>query len=286
MTVLVHGATGAQGSPVLAALLASGADAAAAVRHPDAVADGVGTVAVDLSDADALAAAYSGAESVFVHLPMGTPDVLLHQAQALVTAIERARPRRVVISTSGQVIDRPESPLQAPEGAPIMTLVRGVAASGVSSAVVSPRLFVENLLLPVVADPACADGVLRYPLPEAFPVAWSSHADVAEVVVRLLGDESVTGVVHVGHDPGLVGADLAAAFAERRGHAVRYEGTSPAAFGALIAPLFGEAAGPVVDLYRALNAQPGFTIDPLRSAQTLLGIAPRPVAQRLAECGL
>lgn len=284
MPFIVHGATGAQGAPVLAALRLAGLPAVAAVRRSADLPDGTDAVTVDLADAGSLAAAYRGADGVFVHLPIAAPDQTATYAAAVAEAIETARPARVVISTSGQIVDEPDSPLQAPPDSPIATLIRRAEASGVSTAVVAPRLYLENLLLPVVAGTARDEGVLRYPLPASFPVSWSSHLDVAEAVVRLLADPSVDGVVAVGHRPGLTGPDLAAGFAAHWGVPVRYEGIAPDAFGELITPLFGpEASAPVVGLYRALNAQAANTIAAENSAQSRLGLAPRAVAAWLAE---
>ena len=167
---------------------------------------------------------------------------------------------------------------------PWATLIDGVTGSGVPTAVVAPRLYLENLLLPVVLAPASQEGVLRYPLPASFPVSWSSHLDVAEVVARLLTDASpTTGTVGVGHLPGLTGPDLAAALSSHLGREVRFEGITPEAFGDLITPLFGPAAAPVVELYRALNAQAGSTIAEGSSAQELLGLRPRPIEQWLKD---
>ena len=284
MADIVHGATGAQGSPVLSALTTAGRSAIAAVRHPEAVPDGIVARQVDLASAASLASVYEGADGVFIHLPMGAPEAAAAQARAVVEAVAQARPGRVVISTSGQIVDQPGSPLQAAVDSPIMTLIDGVTGSGVPTAVVAPRLYLENLLLPVVLDPACQEGVLRYPLPASFPVSWSSHLDVADVVVRLLTDASpTTGTVGVGHRPGLTGPDLAAAFSSHLGREVRFEGIAPEAFGELITPLFGPAAAPVVNLYRALNAQDGNTIAEDSSAQELLGLRPRPIEQWLKD---
>ena len=284
MADIVHGATGAQGSPILSALTTAGRSAIAAVRHPEAVPDGIVARQVDLASVASLASAYKGADGVFVHLPMGAPEAAAAQARAVVEAVAQARPGRVVISTSGQIVDQPGSPLQAAADSPIMTLIDGVTGSGVPTAVVAPRLYLENLLLPVVLDPACQEGVLRYPLPASFPVSWSSHLDVADVVVRLLTDTSpTTGTVGVGHRPGLTGPDLAAAFSSHLGREVRFEGITPEAFGELITPLFGPAAAPVVELYRALNAQDGNTIAEDSSAQELLGLRPRPIEQWLKD---
>ena len=284
MADIVHGATGAQGSPVLSALTSVGRTAIAAVRHPETVPAGIAARQVDLASADSLAAAYEGADGVFVHLPMGAAEAATAQARAVVEAITRARPGRVVISTSGQIVDQPDSPLQAPADSPIMTLIDGVTGSGVPTAVVAPRLYLENLLLPVVLGPVLEEGVLRYPLSASFPVSWSSHLDVAEVVTRLLTDDSpTTGTVGVGHLPGLTGPDLATAFSSRLGREVRFEAIAPETFGELITPLFGPAAAPVVELYRALNAQDGNTIDEDSSAQGLLGLRPRSIGQWLED---
>ena len=284
MADIIHGATGAQGSPVLSALTAAGHTAIAAVRHPETVPDGIAARQVDLASADSLTSVYEGADSVFIHLPMGAPEAATAQARAVVETVARTRPGRVVISTSGQIVDQPGSPLQAPADSPIMTLIDGVTGSGVPTAVVAPRLYLENLLLPVVLAPASQEGVLRYPLPASFPVSWSSHLDVAEVVARLLTDASpTTGTVGVGHLPGLTGPDLAAALSSHLGREVRFEGITPEAFGDLITPLFGPAAAPVVELYRALNAQAGSTIAEGSSAQELLGLRPRPIEQWLKD---
>ena len=284
MADIIHGATGAQGSPVLSALTAAGHTAIAAVRHPETVPDGIAARQVDLASADSLTSVYEGADSVFIHLPMGAPEAATAQARAVVEAVARTRPGRVVISTSGQIVDQPGSPLQAPADSPIMTFIDGVTGSGVPTAVVAPRLYLENLLLPVVLAPASQEGVLRYPLPASFPVSWSSHLDVAEVVARLLTDASpTTGTVGVGHLPGLTGPDLAAALSSHLGREVRFEGITPEAFGDLITPLFGPAAAPVVELYRALNAQAGSTIAEGSSAQELLGLRPRPIEQWLKD---
>lgn len=286
MAYIVHGATGAQGSPVLTALIAAGKQAVAAVRTPAGLPDGVDAVSVDLSDADALTTAYAGAEGVFVHLPMDGPDRAPAYVEAITTAVAAARPGRVVISTSGQVVDQPGTPLQAPENSPIASLIRSVTETGVSTAVVAPRLYLENLLLPVVAGPAAEEGVLRYPLPETYPVSWSSHLDVADVVVRLLTDTSETGTVAIGHLPALTGPDLARGFSERLGREVRYEAITPDEFRKLITPLFGaEAAAPVIGLYQALNAQDGNTIDEANSAQSLLRLRPRTVTAWLDAAG-
>jgi uncharacterized protein YbjT (DUF2867 family) len=275
MTYIVHGATGAQGSPVLSALSAAGQHATAAVRDISGVTGAA--VAVDLTSTESLVAAYAGASGVFVHLPVGPPDMQAQVARAVVAAVRQAKPPRVVFSTSGY---GSSTDAQSPAG----IMAAGLADSGTSYATVEPRLFLENLLLPPVHAGATGDGMLSYPLRSDYAVSWASHLDVADVVVRLLTDTAVTGVVSVGALPGLVGDDLAEGFSRHYDKPIAYDAMDPEAFGALIIPMFGEAgARPVIDSYLWRATQDDEMIPEDTAAQNLLGIYPRPVHEWLGD---
>lgn len=277
MTYLVHGATGAQGSPVLASLTAAGHSATAAVRGTTETT--VPTIAVDLTSVDSLLEAYRGVDGVFVHLPVGPPDLQMAAARAVATAVQETRPARVVLSTSGYTTGDEAA-------SPVGHLAHVLAASSVSHAVVEPRLFLENLLLPPVHAGATEEGVLRYPLRTDYAVSWASHLDVADVVVRLLTDHTVTGVVSVGALPGLVGDDLAAGFAAHLARDVVFEAITPEAFGQTITPMFGPAAAqPVIDSYVWRGQQEHEVIPEHTSAQRLLGLTPRSVQDWLRDVG-
>ncbi len=283
MTYVIHGGTGAQGAPVLAHLIRSGKRAVAAVRNTSAVKD-MPAVAVDNASVDSLAAAYEGADGVFIHLPVVAEADRLSYAQNIAMTIARAKPRRVVISTSGWVVDEPDSALQNQPESAISTLIREVQKTGVSLAVVAPRLFFENLLNPVVLGPVKSEGTLRYPLRADYPVSWSSHLDVAQVVERLLTDASVTGVVGVGQSPGVSGLELAQGFARYLGRPVSFHSLAPEAFGEMIAPLFGAgAAAGVVAGYQAQAQASANAIKLKTSAQQLLGLMPCTLEQWLTE---
>jgi uncharacterized protein YbjT (DUF2867 family) len=283
MTFVIHGATGAQGAPVLARLAKAGRRAVAAVRHVGTVKDAP-SVAVDNESVDSLVEAYRDAEGVFVHLTVTAEPERLRHARNIARAIGIAKPLRVVISTSGWVVDEPGSPLQYPPESAIATLIRETEATGVSMAVAAPRLFLENLLNPLVLEPVRKEGVLRYPLRANYRVSWSSHQDVAQVVERLLTDRAVTGLVGVGHTPGLTGLDLASGFARVLSRPVSFESLTPRAFGEMIAPMFGEgAAAGVVAGYEAQARAAANAIAPPSSAQSLLGLQPRSVEQWLGD---
>ncbi|MDI6024088.1 NAD(P)H-binding protein [Leucobacter sp. UT-8R-CII-1-4] len=277
MTFIVHGATGAQGSPVLTALRSAGHDAAAAVR--DAQKATGQAVPIDNTSVESLIAAYTGTEGVFIHLPLGSPDDQVTFARNIAEAVTTARPGRVVFSTSGY-------PTATPDGTPTAhgILQQALEASGVSYAVIAPKIFLENLLLPVTLSPAREEGVLRYPIRDDYAVSWISHLDMADIAARLLTDTTVTGIVTAGALPALLGRNLAEGFARYLDRPVEFESQDPEAYGQQIIPIFGADAGrPVIDSYHARWAMPGEVIDEERSAQKLLGIRPRPVEQWLRE---
>jgi uncharacterized protein YbjT (DUF2867 family) len=285
MSYVIHGATGAQGAPLHALLTASNQLALAAMRDLAAVPH-MAAVQVDNASVPSLIAAYTDADGVFVHLPQVAEPVRLQHANNIAEAIAAARPKRVVISTSGAIVDQPGSPLQAPADGAIATLLRRVADSGVSHAVIAPRLYLENLLLPMVIGPVRSDGILRYPLAADFAASWSSHLDVAVVAQRLLTDHGLTGIVGVGHLPGLTGVDLARAFATHFGRAIRYEAVSPHAFGEQLEPLIGPAAANIAGFYTALSQTSENVIRTGTSAQQQLQLAPRDVTRWLADMAL
>ncbi|WP_327748097.1 SDR family oxidoreductase [Streptomyces europaeiscabiei] len=280
MTYVIHGATGAQGAPVVAALTAAGKSVTALTRNPDAVVDGARVVAASLSSTADLTGAYHGADGVFIHLPVGAEEDRLAFANNILAAVRTARPSRVVFSTSGFSTD-------PAIGGAVATLTVGLADSGVSHAVITPELYLENLLMPYVVDSARERGALPYPIRADFPVSWASHLDIADAAVALFERPDVTGVVGVGQYPAITGPDLAEAFADRFGRDVSFEAISPDEFRTSVAPLIGEgpAAG-IAEAYRVMSAMPGRSIAPESSAQKLLDITPRTTTQWLADMGL
>jgi uncharacterized protein YbjT (DUF2867 family) len=280
MTYVVHGATGAQGSPLFRKLAAEGKNVAAAIRNPQNLGAG-SAVAVDLTSVQSLIAAYLGAEGVFIHLPLGPESLRLQYAHNIAEAVGVARPKRVVISTSGWALGNPDDKSALPE------LIRGVERTGVSTAIIAPRLYLENLLLPIVIEAVKTEGILPYPLGSDYPVSWCSHLDVADVAAALFANSAVTGVVEIGQLPAVTGNELAKSFANHLGRKVRYNSLTPEDFGKRLAVLFGEAvAAEVVAGYKAKALTKDSAIDEKISAQQLLGIKPRTVEQWLVDIGV
>jgi uncharacterized protein YbjT (DUF2867 family) len=285
---MIHGATGAQGAPVVAALAAAGKPVTALTRNAGTVVAGARVLAVDYSSTADLTDAYRGAEGVFVHLPVAPEEDRLSFARNVVAAVREARPARVVFSTSGGLVstDGDSGPGDSAESA-VTVLAAGLTDSGASHAVIEPRFYLENLLLPNVIAGVREEGVLRYSLPSGFRASWASHLDIADAATVLFERPDVTGVVSVGQYPAISGEDLAEAFSTRLGRTVTYEATDPHAFFAPLAPMLGEeATAAIADMYRAVSRQPDHSITAERSAQKLLGVTPRTPRQWLADIDL
>lgn len=280
MRYIVHGATGAQGSPVVSALTAAGGKVSALTRDPGLSIPGVDTVVADLASSDSLARAYSSADGVFVHLPAAPDEALRPMARNIAAALRIANPDRVVISTSGG-----QASSAAGQDSALGSLLAGVGEAGISHAVIEPRLFFENLLMPPLVEAVRGDGVLRYPIREDIAISWASHLDIADAAVELLVNRTeATGIVGVGQRPGITGKDLATAYSTHLGTEVVFEAVVPAEFGKNIASVVGEAAAAgVVALYQGLWEAPVHVIDDATSAQQKLGLTPRTTEQWLTD---
>ncbi|MGH3450321.1 MAG: SDR family oxidoreductase [Haloechinothrix sp.] len=277
--MVIHGATGAQGAPVVAALTAAGRSVTALTRNPDAVVDDARVVVAGYASTEELTEAYRSADGLFVHLPVVSEEDRQTYAHNIVAAVREVRPARVVFSTSGYSIG-PDT------GGAAAMLVSGLADVGVSHVVIEPAMYLENLLMPYVIDTVRERGALPYPIRADFAVSWASHLDIADAVVALFDRPDVTGVVSVGQYPAITGPDLAEALGVHFGKNVVFEQLTPEQFRTSVAPLIGE--GPAADVAGAYAAMslPNRSIAPEYSAQKLLDVIPRTTAQWLTDIGL
>lgn len=176
--IVVTGATGNVGTPLVRALAAAGAEVTAVSRSigPDAVAPGVRTRQVDLTDPDGLRPVLDGAAALFLH-DTGTSAHLLRPAE-LLAAAAAGGVRRVVLLSSLGVVTRPDS---SSHGGLARTFDEAVRASGLEWTILRPGAFDSNAL------------------------AWAASVRAARTVVAPFGDVGLPTV-----DPRDI-AELAAA---------------------------------------------------------------------------
>ncbi len=206
-TVLVTGATGNVGRPLVEQLLAAGHRVRALTRTP-ATANlprGAEVVSGDLADVGSLAGVFTGVDAAHLITVNGSDHSELATGREIVDLAGGAGVRRVTVLAGG------------PEPSELETAVR---ASDLAWTRLSPVEFMANAL--EWAESVRTEGVVR----EAFPEMRSAmvhEADIAAVaVVALTGDDPGRRDHWITGPQALTPADKVATIADVLGRDVRY----------------------------------------------------------------
>lgn len=283
LPVAVFGATGAQGGPVVQALLDAHRAVRVIVRDPGKarpLAERGAEIAVaELTDPDALTAALQGVSGAFVHLPFIPVEAFVRPAaRALSTALVAARVPLSVFSTSGPVATQVTGVSSLDTKAEAKRLL---LASGAPVIFFEPAGYLANLSAPFAAPPVVKSGELRYPLPATHRQPWVSVEDQARLALLALARPDLAGRTF-GLGAQLTGPELAAGLSEGLGRPVRFTPVSPATFAATVTPMLGPDLAAALDHdYTLIGARgPGIDLDVDTSVITReLGTAYTSVAQ-------
>ncbi|MCC9310852.1 NAD(P)H-binding protein [Kitasatospora sp. RB6PN24] len=245
--IVVTGATGNVGRPLVAALAGRRAGEVVAVSRSAAQQPaGAGHQVADLADPQSLRPALEGAEALFLH-DGGAGGQALRAAEILALA-EAAGVRRVVLLSSLGVVTRPDS---AWHGGVARAVEEAVRASGLDWTVLRPGAFASNAFawaqsVRTGRTAAAPFGDVGLPLVDP--------ADIAEVAALALGEDG-----HAGRAYELTGPELstprerAAVLGELLGEPVEFvEQTEEQAR----AELMGMMPEPVVDTTLAIMGAP------------------------------
>lgn len=254
----ITGITGQVGGHVARARLAAGQPVRAVVRDAGRgaawAARGCELAIANIDDAAALAAAFRGADGVFVLLPSsfdpapGFPEVRAIVA-ALRSALAAARPAKVVcLSTIGAQASEPNLLTQLS----IMEQVLGELPMPI--ALLRAAWFLENAAWDVAAarDTGVISSFLQ-PLDQ--PVPMVATADVGRVAARLL-DEAWTGrrIVELEGPRRVTPNEIAAGFAKILGRPVRAEAVPRASWAALFESQGMANPAPRIQMLDGFNA--------------------------------
>jgi uncharacterized protein YbjT (DUF2867 family) len=223
----ITGVTGKVGGIVARALLDAKQPVRAVLRDPAKGGEwrkrGCEIAIADLSDAEALTAAFRGAEGVFVLLPpIFDPAPGFPEAQAIVAAVraalETTHPARVVhLSTIGA--DATESNLLTQHA----MMEQSLGELNTPVTFLRPAWFMENCSLDV--DPARKTGVIpSFLQPLDKPVPMVATADIGRTAAKLI-QETWRGrrVVELEGPQRVTPNDIAAIFSKLLGRPVRME---------------------------------------------------------------
>lgn len=287
--VLVTGATGAQGSRMLAAARARGLEAIGLARD-SAEAEAIGATGAkarigNLDDAASLERALGDLDALALVLPLEfDSERALTQGKNVIAAAQRCGVR-VVFNTSTRF---PDVATDVPAFEVKREIVRILARSGCPHVVVRPTFYFENLLGPWTLPGIVNNGVLAYPIPASLAACWVSHHDVAAVIAAVLSGpiSAFDGtVLDVGGSERTTGVDLAAAISTTLGKPVQFTPIAAADFEAALAAAVGAgSASGIAALYRWIDANPQtslFAADP--SVFSRLELQPTPLLSWAAQ---
>ena len=272
-TVVVAGATGMQGQPIVEALIAGGSDVRALTRQaaPD-LPQGAVAAKGDLGDAGSLRAAFDGADALVLLLPLIFDEAqVAGYARNVVEAARAAGLRRVVFDTSALVPD-------APVGVPAVDVKRAaedvLRAADLDLTVIRPTIYMGNLAAPWTAPGIVAERTIAYPLADHVRCAWIAWEDAAACVAAALADDATIGRTYdVGGPEALDGAGVAAAFETAHGAPHSYVAVPLDAFEAGLGQAIGPEAGrEIATLYRWLNAGGAAHLSAAANGTAALGV--------------
>ncbi|MFI0445593.1 NAD(P)H-binding protein [Actinomadura sp. 6N118] len=183
MTVLVLGATGKTGRPMVEALVTRGIHVRAASRNPGPATAGVEPVRFDWADRSTWAPALQGIDGLYVVGPYAEPD-----EPGLVGDLLAAAQARKVVLLSVLGVDR------LPDAIPMAAWEADVRASGKEWSILRPNWFQQNFGEAFAAS-LRENGELALPAADAL-VGFVDTRDVAEVAAAALTEEGHAGEVH------------------------------------------------------------------------------------------
>jgi uncharacterized protein YbjT (DUF2867 family) len=261
-TILVTGATGNVGRPLVAGLLADGARVRALTRDPATAGfpPGVAVVGGDYAAPGLLAEAVRGADAVFVNI-----GALREHAGELIAAARGTGVSKIVMLSSIAVRDEGDQVLSL--GRQHKAVEDAIKAAGVDWTILRCGGFATNTL--TWATSVQAEGVVRFPYGEA-ALALIAEQDIAAAAVRVLLDSGHNGQTYT-----LTGAESltqirqAEAIGKAIGRPVRFEELSPEQFRQFATQHF---PAPVVeDLLKALASYVGQTAYMTADLEKIIG---------------
>lgn len=223
--ILVTGATGNTGRPLVEALARLGVPVRAMVRDPasrTALPDGVQVAVADFDDAASLAAALDGAGRAYLVTPSSEQAEAQQKRFADLAAAAGVR-HLVVLSQLAAAEDSPVRFLRY--HAAVERHVRGL---GIGYTFLRPNLFFQGLL--ALAKPIAAEGRFFAPIGDA-PVSAVDVRDIADVAAAVLTQAGHEGATYTLTGPAAVThAEMAAVLGAALGRGITFTDVQPAAF--------------------------------------------------------
>lgn len=275
-TILVYGATGAQGFPVAQHLIAAGYKVRALVRDGQK-ADrlkqlGAEIVEGNFADVASVEVASKGVDGVFLLVPFFNPDP--NFGKNAIAAAKAAGVKQIVWNASGGIV-----PVET--GNPGVDMRRAILAelkaSEINFVALQPTVYMENLLGPWTAPEVAANASLAYPIPNSVRLQWISHQDAAAFAVAAFEQLPIGQYeIPICGPETLTGEDIADRFSKALGRNIKFRPMPPREFGEIMDRVLGGGGESTAAFYEAVYQNPEIlsTHIDYSALSTLLRIAP------------
>ena len=292
--ILVLGATGDQGHPLLTRLMAAGMTPVAALRNTGALKGteftDVETVEADLYDEQSMVAAADGMDGIAAHLPFVFDRDLAKQLGANIAAAARENGvGKIVFNTSCYVADHN---VDNPAHDGRRDIEAAIAGSGSEYVIFEPKVFMDNMIRSWSKPSIVNKGIFAYPAGVDLKVSWICLDDVAAFMVAALQRDVPSGRYAIGGPEALVGNEVAEQLSKAAGKDITFKSLSPDEFASAMSLLVtGNAKveplsiyDGMASFYRYYNGQP---VSPLVAEmdemEKLFGVRPTPLSEWAAR---
>ena len=265
--VLVLGATGDQGHPLLGRLIAAGMVPVAALRNRQALANtefaNVETIEASLYDPQSMIAAAKGMDGIAANLPFVFDRDLARQLGANIAAAARANGiRKIVFNTSCHVED---NDIGNPAHDGRRDIEQAIIGSGSEYVIFEPKVFMDNMIRSWNKPSIVKQGIFAYPARPDLKISWICLDDIAAYMVEALARNDLpSGRYRIGGPEALTGDEVAARLSEAAGRKIVFKSLSPDEFASGMSMLVTGSAevaplsiyDGMASFYRWYNTQP------------------------------
>lgn len=280
--VIVLGASGDQGIPLVNSLQRRGFAVTAGARRPDAMANtpfpDLRTVHADITDSASLAAAFADQDALVMHLPFEFDRAKAAAMGATIAAGARGSGlQKIVFNTSCFVADH-DLDLTAHDGR--RDIERALEETGIPCVFIEPTVFMDNIIRVWTKPSIVNRGVFPYPAAPELKISWIALSDVAEYMAAALETDRADGQhVPVGGPEALTGDEVALRLSAEIGRTIQFRSLEPDDFAANMSELVtgsrellpGTPYAGMAKFYSFYNNQPEspLVVDPRETAKLL-----------------
>ena len=238
--ILVYGATGDQGLPLIDELLKNGYKVRAASRNPDDFnaynPSDVEAVKADLFDIESLRNVSKGIDGIAMNLPfVFDKEIAKTWGENITKAGSDEGIKKIVFNTSCYVAPS-DNGLAAHDGR--RAIEKAMEESGMEYVVIRSMVFMDNLTRFWSKPSITNNNIFAYPCSPELKISWVCLEDVAKFMVASLSSSSMKAdKIYVGGPEILLGKDVAEKFSKALGREIIFKSLEPQNFAGAMSKL-------------------------------------------------